>query len=97
MIAKPAGIGSNGPNLFEQYCELRTQGMSQRQAAHQLEVPRTTLQAWQVYRERLDEEPAVVAFFQNPPGLAFLHRLRVGLHLVLQSRRRPCLSSPWAF
>jgi len=45
-------------------------------------VPRTTLQAWQLYQERLDEEPAVVAFFQSLPGLAFLHRLVVGLHLV---------------
>jgi Family of unknown function (DUF6399) len=69
-------------NLFEQYGELRVQGRSQRQAAQQLGVPRTTLQAWQVYQERLDEEPAVVAFFQSPPGLAFLHRLVVGLHLV---------------
>jgi Family of unknown function (DUF6399) len=69
-------------SLFEQYGELQDQGLSQRQAAHQLEVPRTTLQAWQLYQERLDEEPAVVAFFQSPPGLAFLHRLVVGLHLV---------------
>ena len=67
---------------FEQYGELQDQGLSQRQAAHQLEVPRTTLQAWQLYQERLDEEPAVVAFFQSLPGLAFLHRLVVGLHLV---------------
>src|SRR5918996_3545206 len=69
-------------SLFEQYGELQDKGLSQRQAAHQLEVPRTTLQAWQLYQERLDEEPAVVAFFQSPPGLAFLHRLMAGLHLV---------------
>jgi hypothetical protein len=66
-------------DLFDQYLDLRAQGLSQRQAAQQLEVPRTTLQAWQVYQERLDEEPAVVAFFQSPPGLAFLHRLVVGV------------------
>ena len=30
----------------------------------------------------LDESPAVVAFFQSLPGLAFLHRLVLGIHLV---------------
>lgn len=69
-------------DLFEQYLDLRDQGISQRQAAQQLEVPRTTLQAWQVYQERLDEEPTVVAFFQSPPGLAFLPRWVIGLPLV---------------
>jgi hypothetical protein len=33
-------------DAFEQYRELRTQGISERQAAKELEVPRTTLQAW---------------------------------------------------
>jgi hypothetical protein len=69
-------------NRFEKYYELRTHGISQRQAAKKLEVPRTTLQAWQTYKETLDEHPVVVAFFQSPPGLAFLHRLVLGLHLV---------------
>lgn len=68
--------------LFAQYQQLQAQGFSQRQAAHMLEVPRTTLQAWQAYQERLDEHPAVIAFFQSSPGLAFLHRLVVGLHQV---------------
>jgi len=31
-------------DLFEQYRELRTQGISERQAATELKVPRTTLQ-----------------------------------------------------
>ena len=47
-----------------------------------LEVPRTTLQAWRAYQERLDACPAVVAFFQSVPGLAFLHRLVLAIHLV---------------
>lgn len=47
-----------------------------------LEVPRSTLQAWRAYQERLDECPAVVAFFHRVPGLAFLHRLVLALHLV---------------
>jgi hypothetical protein len=68
--------------LFAQYGELQAQGFSQRQAAQALDVPRTTLQAWRAYQERLDEHPAVVAFFHSPPGLAFLHRLVLGIHLV---------------
>src|SRR4029434_5208668 len=61
---------------------LKAQGMSQRQAAKVLDVPRSTLQAWWAYQERLDECPAVVAFFHSVPGLAFLHRLVLATHLV---------------
>src|SRR5712692_6225708 len=67
---------------FDQYSELQAQGLSQRQAAQKLDVPRSTLQAWQAYQESLDEHPAVVAFFHSAPGLAFLHRLVLGIHLV---------------
>lgn len=68
--------------LSERYSELHAQGVSQRQAAEVLEVPRSTLQAWRAYQERLDACPAVVAFFQSVPGLAFLHRLVLAIHLV---------------
>ena len=68
--------------LLEQYGGLTTPGLSQRQAATVLDVPRSTLQAWRVYQERLDACPAVVAFFQSVPGLAFLHRLVLGIHVV---------------
>ena len=47
--------------LSERYGALHAQGVSQRQAAEVLEVPRSTLQAWRTYQERLDECPAVVA------------------------------------
>ena len=69
-------------DLFEQYRDLKAQGISQRQAAEVLDVPRSTLQAWRAYQENLDECPTVVAFFHSVPGLAFLHRLVVALHLV---------------
>jgi transposase len=69
-------------DLFARYGELHTQGVSQRQAAKVLDVPRSTLQAWWAYQENLDECPTVVAFFQSPPGLAFLHRLVIALHVV---------------
>jgi hypothetical protein len=69
-------------DLLTQYRVLQAQGVSQRQAATRLAVPRSTLQAWQAYQERLDASPTVVAFFHSVPGLAFLHRLVLALHLV---------------
>ena len=68
--------------LFAQYRELRTQGISERQAAKELKVPRTTLQAWRVWHDSLDRCPHVADFFQSGPGLAFLHRLVIAFHLV---------------
>jgi Family of unknown function (DUF6399) len=69
-------------DLFEQYRELRAQGRSERQAAQELKVPRTTLQAWRVWHETLDICHHVAEFFQSSPGLAFLHRLVIAFHLV---------------
>src|SRR2546430_3719460 len=69
-------------DLFEQYRELRTQGLSERQAAKALKVPRTTLQAWRVWHDTLDSCPHVADFFQSGPGLAFLHRIVIAFHLV---------------
>jgi Family of unknown function (DUF6399) len=69
-------------HLFDQYLALHAQGLSLRQAAKALEVPRSTLQAWRAYQERLDAHPTVVAFFPSAPGLAFLHRLVLAIHLV---------------
>ena len=69
-------------DLFEHYRELRAQGLSQRQAAQELQVPRTTLQAWRTWHDTLDICPAVARFFQSGPGLAFVHRLVMAFHLV---------------
>src|SRR6266481_336844 len=69
-------------DLFEQYRELRTQGVSERQSAKDLKVPRTTLQAWRLWHDTLDICPHVADFFQSGPGLAFLHRIVIALHLV---------------
>ncbi len=68
--------------LLGQYGDRQAQGLSQRQAAQRLDVPRRTLQAWRAYQDRLDACPAVVAFFPRGPGLAFLHRLVIALHVV---------------
>jgi hypothetical protein len=69
-------------DLFEQYRELRTQGSSERQAAKELKVPRTTLQAWRMWHDTLDICPHVAEFFQSGPGLVFLHRLVIAFHMV---------------
>jgi hypothetical protein len=61
---------------------LRTQGLSERQAAKELQVPRTTLQAWRMWHDSLDICPHVAEFFQSGPGLAFLHRIVIAFHLV---------------
>ena len=68
--------------LLDQYRALQAEGVSQRHAAKILHLPRTTLQAWHVWQERLDACPQVVAFFESGPGLAFLHRLVMALHMV---------------
>jgi hypothetical protein len=69
-------------DLFEQYRELRAQGLSERQAAQEIKVPRTTLQAWRVWHDTLDICHHVAEFLQSGPGLAFLHRLVIAFHLV---------------
>jgi hypothetical protein len=69
--------------LFEPYRQLRTpQGISERQAAKALNVPRTTRQAWRLWHDSLDICPYVVDLFHRGPGLAFWHRLVVAFHLV---------------
>src|SRR5262245_57077473 len=69
-------------DLFAQYREWRSQGVSARQAAKKLKVPRTTRQAWRVWHDTLDICPHVADFFQSGPGLAFLHRLVIACHVV---------------
>jgi hypothetical protein len=69
-------------DLFAQYRELRSQGISERQVAQDLQVPRTTLQAWRLWHDGLDICPHVAEFFQSGPGLAFLHRIVISFHLV---------------
>ena len=64
------------------YSELHAQGLSQRHVAQELGVPRTTLQAWLAWQDRLDACPQVVEFFESVPGLAFLHRLTLALPVV---------------
>jgi hypothetical protein len=58
---------------LNQYRALRAQGLSQRQAAKMLDLPRTT---W------LAAGPQVGECFESVSGLAFLHRLALAFHVV---------------
>jgi hypothetical protein len=69
-------------DLYEQYRDLQTRGLSERQAAKEIKVPRTTLQAWRLWHDTLDIGPHVADFLQSGPGLAFLHRIVIAFHLV---------------
>ena len=81
-VSQPRWDRFERADLFEQYRELRTQGLSERQAAKELKVPRTTLQAWRLWHDSLDICSHVAQFFQSGPGLAFLHRLVIAFHVV---------------
>ena len=65
-----------------QFEEIRA-GKSQRQAAEEMGVPRTTLQHWLKRKDSLDASPTVIAFFESPEGLAFLHRLVIAVQFVM--------------
>ena len=82
MSSSPAWARLQRAELLGQYYDLQAQGLSQRQAAQTLEVPRTTLQAWRAWQARLDACPQGVEFFESVPGLAFLHRLVLAFHVV---------------
>src|SRR5262245_34433025 len=69
-------------DLLAQSRTLRHQGLSERQAAKALEVPRTTLQAWHIWHDTPDICPHVAEFLQSGPRLAFLHRVVIAFHLV---------------
>lgn len=57
-------------------------GMSQREFAASIGVPRTTLQHWLTRKAGLDDDPVVAAFLESPSGLAFLHRQVGALHFL---------------
>lgn len=60
----------------------RARAISQRQFAQEHGVPRSTLQHWLLRKATIDAEPELIAFFESPVGLAFLHRLVIAAHFV---------------
>jgi len=71
--------------LMATFLALQGQGWSQRQFADEQDVARTTLQQWLSRAANMEAPPEVVAFFESPAGLAFLHRLQVAAHLVMNN------------
>ncbi len=69
--------------------EARQQATSQRKFAQERSLPRTTLQYWLSRKATIDADPMLIAFFESPVGLAFLHRLVIAAHLVF-TQTGPC-------
>jgi hypothetical protein len=63
--------------------------ISQRQFAQERSVPRSTLQYWLSRKASIDADPTVIAFFESPVGLAFLHRLVIAAQFVF-TQVGPC-------
>jgi len=63
--------------------------ISQRQYAQERGLPRSTLQYWILRKATIDADPELIAFFESPVGLAFLHRLLIAAHLVF-TQVGPC-------
>ncbi len=66
-----------------EYEQAYLQTPSQRHLAEQLGVPRSTLQHWLARKKDIDADPDLVAFFESPVGVAFLHRLVLAAHFVI--------------
>ncbi len=56
--------------------------VSERAAAGQVGVPRSTLRNWSRRQACMDLPASVVAFFESPEGVDFLHGLLVAAHVV---------------
>ena len=61
--------------------ETREQTISQRDFAKKTGVPRSTLRYWVARKNSIDADPVLIAFFESPVGIAFLHRLVTSAHV----------------
>ncbi len=61
--------------------ETRDQTISQRDFAKMADVPRSILRYWLTRKNSIDAHPALIDFFENPVGIAFLHRLITSAHV----------------
>jgi len=61
--------------------ETRDQTISQRDFAKMADVPRSTLRYWLARKNSIDAHPVLIEFFENPVGIAFLHRLVTAAHV----------------
>ena len=61
--------------------ETRNQTISQRDFAKMVDIPRSTLRHWLARKNDIDAHPVLIEFFENPVGIAFLHRLVTAAHV----------------
>src|SRR4051794_3064453 len=78
----PSSPGWGRTQVAELVFQFEAGHSSQRAFAQQTGVPRSTLQHWLKRKHQLEADPALVAFFESPTGLAFLHRLVGACHLT---------------
>ncbi len=74
--------GWSRSQVAELVLQFEASHSSQRAFAQRVNLPRSTLQHWLKRKQTLDADPALVAFFESPTGLAFLHRLVGACHLT---------------
>src|SRR3954451_804205 len=74
--------GWSRSHVAELVSQFEASHSSQRAFAQQVNIPRSTLQHWLKRKQTLDVDPALVASFESPTGLAFLHRLVGACHLT---------------
>jgi len=82
-LSWPRQVVSAKQELAEQ---LDSPGTSIREIAEVLDVPRSTLRAWQQQKQQLLQHcgwaTEVVEFFESSAGLSFLHQMLAAAHLV---------------
>ncbi|MCP3999020.1 MAG: hypothetical protein GY722_28750, partial [bacterium] len=79
-------VGWSRPEVVTALHKLEAEeliGGSLRGFAASMGIPRSTLRHWLERRDNIDASPAVLAFFESPDGLAFLHRLVVASQFVI--------------
>ena len=83
----------------EQAEQLDSPWTSLSQIAEVLNVPRSTLQAWQQQKQQLLQHSGlpiqVVEFFESSTGLSFLHQMLAAAHLVFGQANNAGIRSIW--
>lgn len=80
--ARPRWDRMASVEMVAAYEVQKQDGVSQRAFAASVGLPRSTLRNWLARKGTMDADPALVAFFESPVGLAFMHRLVGALHFV---------------
>ncbi|MCP4578850.1 MAG: hypothetical protein GY846_21435 [Deltaproteobacteria bacterium] len=79
-IGKDKWKRADSAKLISDY-ETRNQTISQRDFSKMVDVPRSTLRHWLARKNGIDAHPVLIEFFENPVGIAFLHRLVTAAHV----------------